>query len=238
MMEDELLETTQPEGEVSEVGGEGQQAEGELEAGVAQSAEGEGVEPRISADEIARNAELKILRQLFNQGGVPQAPVVKQAPVDPIADLLKGRTDDDLLTVSDVKRLLGATRDSSEQAIRTQMRDMSERVARIRYSDYDDVLDNYTAKMIAKNPDLLDAINRSSDPAEAAYLLGRSHPDFVQSQIKASTAKVADKIQKNATKPKTLSARATGTPRVSSDDRYASMTDADFEKEIQKALNG
>lgn len=233
-MEDELLDSTQldetPEGAEGNLEPEGTQDE------IAQPGEGEGVEPRISADNIARDTELKLLRELMM--GSRQAPMMQQqpvqAPVDPFTEMFKGRTDEDLMTVADIRKALGGATSQMQTQIQTQMRDMTERVARIRYTDYDDVLENYTAKMIARRPDLMEVINKSADPAETAYLLGRSHPDFIKAQLSQKTNALADKIQKNTQKPRTLSARTSGAPRVSGDDRYNSMSDADFDAELEK----
>ena len=234
-MEDELLDETQldetPEGGEEIPAGEGTQTE------IAQPGEGGGVEPRISADNIARDTELKLLRELMMSGR--QAPIMSQqpqvqAPVDPLAEMFKGRTDEDLMTVADIRKAFGSATSQFQTQMQTQMRDMSERVARIRYTDYDDILEKYTGPLIARRPDLMEVINKSADPAETAYLLGRSHPDFIQAQLSQKTNAVADKIQKNVQKPKTLSARTSGAPRVNADDKYHSMSDADFEAELER----
>ena len=235
MGEDELLDETQLE-ETPE-GGEETPAEGDTQTEIAQTDEGVGVEPRISADNVARDTELKLLRELVM--GSRQAPVMPQqqqvqTPADPFTEMFKGRTDEDLMTVADIRKALGGATSQFQTQLQTQMRDMSERVARIRYTDYDDILEKYTSPLIARRPDLMEVINKSADPAETAYLLGRSHPDFIKTQLAQKTSAVADKIQKNVQKPKTLSARTSGAPRVSADDKYKSMNDADFDAELER----
>lgn len=239
-MENEFpIDDTQTEVETSEMP-EGGDEGVETQSGGAQGGEGEGLEPRISADDVARDTELKILRQLFSQGAArPQVPTQAQPVVDPVEELLKGRTDDDLMTTKDVRALITKVRENTDQNFKTQMRDVLEDIARINFTDYDEVLDKYTRGMIEKNPDLLDTINRSKNPALTAYQIGRSHPDFVKSQIAAKTDKLADKIQKNASKPKTLGARTTGAPKIPGEDKYspANMSDADFEAQLE-AITG
>ena len=230
------IDDTQTEFDAPEMpeGGEG---EVDTQSGGAQGDEGEGVEPRISADEVARDTELKILRQLFSQGSAaPKMPMQMTPEVDPVEEILKGRTDDDLMTTKDVRSLIQKVRENTDKSFKTQMRDVLEDIARINYTDYDEVLDKYTRGMIEKNPDLLETINRSRNPALTAYQIGRSHPDFVKSQIAAKTDKLADKIQKNASKPKTLGARTTGAPKIPTEDKYApgNMTDADFEAVLEQ----
>ena len=229
-MEDELLDNTQPE-ENFEPEGEIPGDEG-TQDGIAQGGEGGESEPRLSADDIARDTELKLLRQFFQQENARPLATAAQEQVDPIAELLKGRADDDLMTTRDVRELLLKSRETTASEVKTQVRDVLEDIARINYKDYDEVLEKYTAPLIRRNPDLLESINRSRNPAETAYRIGQSHPDFIKAQIKSQTGKVADKIQQNATKPKTLSARASGTPRVSGNDKWGSMSDADFENAL------
>ena len=235
-VEDELSTMDDTQTEIVE-GAEGSESEGDTQGGEAQGGEGEGVEPRISADDIAKETELKILRQLFSQGGArPQQVPVQQPQVDPIEELLKGRANDDLMTVTDVRSLVTKLRETTDQNYKTQMRDVLEDIARINYKDYDEVLDKYTRSMVEKNPDLLETINRSKNPALTAYQIGMSHPDFVKAQIASKTGKLADKIQQNAAKPKTLSARTTGAPKIPTEDKYAAgnMSDADFEKVLEE----
>ena len=170
------------------------------------------------------------------QGGVrPQQAPVQQPQVDPIEELLNGRANDDLITAADTRALMSKMKETLDQSYKTQMRDVLEDIARINYKDYDEVLDKYTRSMVEKNPDLLETINRSRNPALTAYQIGMSHPDFVKAQISAKTGKLADKIQQNAAKPKTLSARTTGAPKIPTEDKYSAgnMSDADFEKVLE-----
>ena len=150
-VEDELSTMDDTQTEIVE-GAEGSEPGGDTQGGEAQGGEGEGVEPRISADDIAKETELKILRQLFSQGGArPQQVPVQQSQVDPIEELLKGRANDDLMTVTDVRSLVTKLRETTDQNYKTQMRDVLEDIARINYKDYDEVLDKYTRSMVEKN---------------------------------------------------------------------------------------
>lgn len=76
---------------------------------------------------------------------------------------------------------------------------ISEKAARLRYEDYDDVI-KYAIEMAQQDPVILQKIATSDDPAEEAYQWGLRNPRYIE-QIKSKTKKdVTDKIKNNLSK--------------------------------------
>lgn len=80
---------------------------------------------------------------------------------------------------------------------------MSEKIAKLRYDDYDEVIRYYTERQRG-NPMLANQVRNSDDPAEEAYQIGRQHPDYYESAIKKQTQANADRITRNSGLPSTL----------------------------------
>jgi len=93
---------------------------------------------------------------------------------------------------------------------------MSEKIARMKYDDYDDVIKYYTARQQA-NPVLKQQVLGSSDPAEEAYQIGRQHPDYYETAIKKQTQQNADRMNRNSLQPSTLTDTGAASTAAASD---------------------
>lgn len=227
------VETDAPvEGESQVEGGELEQSSGEEE-----------IDPMVSLREenekLRRESELErskaaLLKDLFDSRGGNQAPMPqKPAEADPFANL----ADDDLITAGDYKRTLSQIRKSSEEQIRSLRMEFSETRARDKHADYDDVIETYFADIVRQNPGLLETVMSHKDPAESAYRLAMTHPNFQANVQKATAQKIVKKIQTNANAPKTLGARGGGMNRTPTSDPYSQMSDDEFERHMNKVLD-
>lgn len=134
-------------------------------------------------------------------------------------DELKGKSDEDYITVGDAKKLLKGAMDEGktveakkQQATLQNKLATSEEKAKAELTvekvgkglDYSSVLEGYK-RMIAKNPGRQQAVFNSDDPAMEAYRIGLRDPEI---------AKLVD-AKKNAKLLDDLTKKGGGTPKVS-----------------------
>lgn len=142
--------------------------------------------------------------------------------------------DDDILTYAEMKQILDERLTPVDKNTAKIHGQISEENARRQYPDYDDVLEQLVVPMVKANPKLIDIIDSSPNPALMAYRLGTSSEAYIAYQRQNATKKVADKIEKNLSKPKTLSgAGQTSKPKQKS---FSNMSSAEFAKIRQEML--
>ena len=105
--------------------------------------------------------------------------------------LFEGRDDDDILTVSDLKKALKEQDSEYKQQI-------SELSTRSQYSDYTDVIEKYGKQL----PDAIkQAIVNAPNPHEAAYQACRDSAAYYKDQLMSEKHTDAKKASKNLKKP-------------------------------------
>jgi hypothetical protein len=186
-------------------------------------------------EDLARQRERSdyLERLAFNQQ--PQA--VNEPEYDP-KDLVDFETAESLVDRKMDKRLQAIEQGYVQQRIQTM-----EAAARQKYSDYDSTLATFTAELIKGNPEkgiqpdlgLFNAINSSSNPAELAYRIGMTHPDFNKSRIADGARNISQKIEKNLSQPGTLSNAPRQVQRDSAD-YWLNAKPEEFELERMKRL--
>ena len=220
------------EGESQVEGGELEQPSGEEEIDPMESLRAENEKLRHESE--LERSKAALLKDLFDSRPGNQMPVQQQQQeVDPFA----GLADDDLITAADYKRTLSSIQTRQEEQIRTLRTEFSEMRARDRHADYDDLIDNYFADLCRQNPGLLQTVMSHKDPAESAYRLAMTHPNYQSNVQKATAKKIVTKIQTNANAPKTLGARGGGMNRTPTSDPSSQMSDDEFERHMQKVMD-
>lgn len=113
-------------------------------------------------------------------------------------DPLDSLSEDDVVTVSDMKRYAAKVAKQTAQELYDQ-RSLANEIESTptRYSDYYDVI-KYVEPLVKENPALMGAIEKAPNPREAAYQMAKM---YLKSQN--SGQKVAQKIEENLSKPKT-----------------------------------
>lgn len=177
-------------------------------------------------------AELEFIRLQQKYAPRPAEPEEDKEPVqepDPVDEALKGKADEDILTVADVKKLMQAqaakaekveSRRSDEQAKRAlEIKQLAGQVSaaedkvRSTLKGYDEAV-HYARSLMDVYPGLKNDFNAivRTDGAEAAvkwaYNLGKTHRDFgtgkfVSQDPKAKSRDAAKKAIDNSDKPKT-----------------------------------
>ena len=107
-----------------------------------------------------------------------------------------------------------------------------EAVARAKYQDYDEAIDMFH-QLTATRPDLKKAIIYGDNPAEDAYLLGKSHPSFIAKLQKKAAVSTVKKVVSNSKKVSTLaegsvskSSKTKGSPD------FENMSSEEFQKYV------
>lgn len=192
---------------------------------------------RASRQQI--EAELQYLRLQQKYAPKPAEPEEEAAPEaepDPVDEALKDRTDEDILTVADVKKLMRAqaakvekieSKKSDEQAKRAvELKELAEKVSaaedklRPALKGYDEAV-HYARVLMDAHPGLKGDFNAivRRDGAEAAakwaYNLGKSHREFgtgkfVSQDPKAKARADAKKAIDNSEKSKTSAGAGPG----------------------------
>lgn len=126
--------------------------------------------------------------------------------------------DTDFVTVGATKKLLeqalgGIKADKEKDAKQQQalLVNTTSEEAKERYTakkcgeglDFDSVIENGLKPLIAKNPALFTAIQNDPNPAEAAYKLGKTHPDVEKLVLERMRSDLVTDLQKNTGPNKT-----------------------------------
>ncbi len=142
-------------------------------------------------------------------------------------DDFDGLTKDDVLTVGDFQRLV-AKRENQFKPVLDELR-MTQK-----YPDYQHVITQYLPEVIKQNPSLMDSLKRTQDYELAYYLAKNSDAYKSQQKTKKQNAD-AEKIIKNSQQSGSL-ASVERNSAMNTAKRYKDMSDADFQKEVQKNL--
>ena len=160
-----------------------------------------------------------------------------QQPQDPY-----GFGDDDVLTGAQVKALMQSMAQeqllSVSEITRESINRTNEVAARASYQDFDEVL-GFAKDLVQKDQNLLVQLSTASNIAEAAYFLGKTHPDYQKKNAEKIAQSITEQIQKGIKTPTTLSAGG-GTQTLGSTalDRAKSFKDSDIESILARARRG
>jgi len=151
----------------------------------------------------------------------------QQKPAAQQKDEFDGLSEDDVLTVKDLKKALG----QKEKQFQTTIQEL--RMTQ-RYPDYQQVVTQYLPEVLKQNPSLKDTLIQSQD-YELAYYLAKNSDAYKSSHKKAQKNADAERIVQNAQRAGSLSSVGQTTP-MSEAKQYKNMSDADFKKQVQKNL--
>ena len=179
-------------------------------------------------NQAGRNDELQRQMDFMRAMSVQTKSPEKQAPAYQEDEYVPYGATEQL-----VDQKLGAIRES----LRAQEVAMFEKQAEKDYPDFKNVVDKYTRDLITQGKASYDAIMAAQNPAEFAYLIGTTHPDYRKSQeerIRAEVAKtVAGKINENLNTQKTITKVGSAPKSAATEvERIAKMSMSDFAKEF------
>lgn len=143
-----------------------------------------------------------------------------QAPPEPKQEDMVGLADEDVLTVGEAKKLLGAVNknyQSSVEELRVQQK----------YSDYNDVVTQYLPDVVAKNPSLKSTLENDPNRYELAYYLAKQSDSYREKTHETKKSTDAKRIIENGQRAGTLSAVGSAASQ-SNVGNYKAMSDSDF----------
>lgn len=162
---------------------------------------------------------------------------------EPVKHALDGESDDDLLTVGKYRQTVREMQEQHQQELQQLRLESQETRARLQYSDYDEIMEKFSIPLLQNNRDIAQAFQNSKDQANFAYQQGLKEMLLQQRTQQASQpvsqpqpSNNAQRIIDNAKKPGTLSSARQGQPSISQIDKWATCSDAEFEKEMMKNL--
>ncbi len=183
----------------------------------------QGLTEGIKAERLKRQqleAELAQIRQMVYQQQQMIQPQQQQPKYD----------DEQYLNYGAMRDEVGNIVEQKVAKASQMLMNMSEKIARNTHKDFDVVIENYTADLVRTNPSLYNYIKDSADPAETAYILGKSHPKYLETQQRTIAEDVAKKINTNANRPKTLASSGVGGKTTLDDvSKIESMSSDEFE---------
>jgi hypothetical protein len=181
----------------------------------------------------------------------PQAP--QPAPAQPApADPFTGMTDDELMTVQDVKKILNHFQSQQrppdiDRIVAPLHKKLAELEVRAQDSNYEKTIRTYLPEMVTQNPMLQGIIANAPNQLAAALAIAKMSPRYIQETHPQSQPKQPEqrqdvlsdlqKIIENASRPSAPGAMGGG-GAVSGNDRFAAMDDAALDAEVQRVLNG
>lgn len=193
----------------------------------------EGIRQALEAERNRRQAaEFEAMR--YKQ-------LIAQQQVQPQPDPLASRDPDDVVTVAEMRDLIQQVEQQQKQSFQDQNIQMSVNRAKEKYRgsalSYDDAVKIANEKF---EPSMINAILSSNDPAETLYQLVTAQPEYKAQQAEAIKSQAiqstVDTVTRHTNQPSTLSGVGGGAnTEMDEAKRYATMTDEEFEAEIQKA---
>ena len=190
-------------------------------------------------DEREKRQELEqrlgFIEQQMYYANQPQQP---QGQPEPDIDY-----NNDYPTYKDTGKMVDERVNSVFSQGRNMILDTQVRFARKEHDDFEDVVklaDEITrrdARRDGNNP-TFDYIMKSNNPAETAYMIGKTHPDYEKIRQATTSKQVTKQIKSNAKKTQTLSdTGASGTTQADAAKRYENMSVEQMEDEIARVLN-
>jgi len=203
------------------------------------------------AGKAGLEARLSQLEAMQSMGGMVQqqpAPVPAQPPqnVDPFKDA--GLEDDDLVDTATLRKIVATMRPGAGQDNEPLRAEISKLQLQVTDPQYEQTIRTYLPEMITANPMLRELITRSPNPLMSALTMARMSPRYVQEQQEKARANTGpapppdalgelQRIIDNATKPGSPASMGGG-GAVSGYDRYRTMSNSEFDEEVQRVLGG
>ncbi len=142
-------------------------------------------------------------------------------------DEFDGLSEDDVLTVKDLKRALGQKEKEFQMTI--QELQMTQK-----YPDYQQIVTQYLPEVLKQNPGLRESLTKSQD-YELAYYLAKNSDAYKTQSKSAKKNADAERIVQNANRAGSLSSVGQTSP-ISEAKRFKDMSDDEFKKTVQKNL--
>lgn len=179
----------------------------------------------LQAERAERQKLQDELRMMRDHLSLMQAN--QSRPQETPKDDFDGLSEDDVLTVKDLKKALSQKEQQFQMTI--QELKMTQK-----YPDYQEIVTQYLPDVLKQNPGLRDTLAKSQD-YELAYYLAKNSDSFKKNHKQTKKNADAERIVQNANRAGSLSSVGQTSP-ISEAKRYKDMSDDDFKKQVQKNL--
>jgi hypothetical protein len=154
-----------------------------------------------------------------------------------LSDPLDGLESGDILTVEKFRQAQQVQQQRYEQEIANLRYENLENRARLKHSDYNEVMEKYSIPLLKNDPDFASGFRNAADPAEYAYKIGRMMMvSEQQRQPEPQISRDAQRLVENARKPSTLSNVRGGQQAISTAEYYENMSDKDFAALVKRNM--
>ena len=204
------------------------------------------------AGKAGLEARLSQLEAMQSMGGMVQQRPIANAPAQPAPDVDPfkdaGLEDDDLVDTATLRKIVATMRPGAGQDTEPLRAEISKLQLQVTDPQYEQTIRTYLPEMITANPMLRELITRSPNPLMSALTMARMSPRYVQEQQEKARANTGpapppdalgelQRIIDNATKPGSPASMGGG-GAVSGYDRYRTMSNSEFDEEVQRVLGG
>jgi len=195
---------------------------------------------------------MQMMGGIQQQGNPPPATPGPQAQPQAQPDPLAGLEDTDIVNVKDLKAIVQSLRGNApdlSQALGPINATLARMQVQLQDPRYETTIKEFLPEMITSQPFLREMIVRTPNPLLAALSVARMNPRYMQAQQAANGQQpqqpqaqqqdvLADlqRIIENATKPGAPGAMGGG-GAISGHDRFRTMSDAEFNAEVNRVLN-
>lgn len=198
-------------------------------------------DPVLAALKAENEALNRIVQNQFQQQ--PQQPFFQQ-PQQPAVprqiQAIQNLADEDYISGQQLKQIVGGMMGELSQSalgeVQMAKAAQSERIAAMAHPDYNDVVQKYLPGVL-RSQAMIDAIKADPDPAEFAYNLAKTNPEYAKDMAAKQTQQVAQKIQQNLTQQSSIAAAPAAVTQTQTPDDEAAkirnMSDADFEAYVR-----
>jgi len=204
---------------------------------------------QLKEQNAALQAQMAFAQQMTGQQPNVGAPtpqmgqMPQQQPQQPV-DPFEGLDDDEFLTVADAKKLLQAI--PQQPAVDPNLyKEIQMLKLSVQEPQWQNIIQTYLPEMINQNPMLGQLIQMSPNPLEAALSVAKLNPRYVQAQqqsqgVQQNTDVLSqlDQLIANAQQQPASPEQFGGGSAIDKADRFATMSDEEFDKHVQAVLAG
>ena len=164
-------------------------------------------------------------KKMYEQNARPQQNTQQNQEFD-----LNTAREDDIPTYGDLKKIL--SRENQEKQFLYQK--LNELELRSKYSDVDEVINQYLPDALRDEPDLAQAVQNNPQLKRLAYKLAQSSPKYHEQRLAKNNQQAVNRIVENNTRQQPANSRKNVVAQ-NEDARYANMSDEDIMKNFAMA---
>jgi TolA-binding protein len=185
--------------------------------------------------------------QAFQPQNAPQGTQIPASQNRNTGEISFDIDDDDVVTGADMKKILGGLKKmpAGDPQVNAKIAHL-ETVIRLNQTepDWHQTINKYLPDLVQSDPEVWGIIQQSPNPIKAALMFAKTNPKYAAEHARNGgtpsagddIASTLEKMIENAGKP--AGGKQTGGGGASGVDRFANMTDEEFEAHMHKVISG